>query len=71
MPGISLYYDITEQQLIRPFKEMGLTTFYHSCGSIVPVIDDLIEMGVDILDPIQPDTPVENIVALYETACQY
>lgn len=41
-------------KLIRTFKDMGLSTFYHSCGSIVPVIDDLIEMGVDILDPIQP-----------------
>ena len=41
-------------QLIRPFKEAGCKTFYHSCGSIVPVIPDLIEMGLDILDPIQP-----------------
>ena len=42
------------EQLIRPFKDMGLKTFYHSCGSIVPVIEDFIEMGLDILDPIQP-----------------
>ena len=41
-------------QLIRTFKDMGIMTMYHSCGSIVPVIDDLIEMGLDILDPIQP-----------------
>ncbi len=41
-------------ELIRTFKDMGLITFYHSCGSIVPVIDDLIECGLDILDPIQP-----------------
>jgi uroporphyrinogen decarboxylase len=27
---------------------------YHSCGSLLPVIDDLIEIGVDILNPIQP-----------------
>ena len=40
-------------KLIRRFKDMGLTTFYHSCGSLVPVIDDLIDMGLDILDPIQ------------------
>jgi len=40
--------------LIRTFKDMGLMTFYHSCGSIVPVIDDLIEMGLDVLDPVQP-----------------
>ena len=27
---------------------------YHSCGSIEPFIEDLIEVGVDILNPIQP-----------------
>jgi uroporphyrinogen decarboxylase len=26
---------------------------YHSCGAIVPFLDDLIEIGVDILNPIQ------------------
>lgn len=41
-------------KLIRTFKNMGLVTFYHSCGSIVPVIEDFIEMGLDILDPVQP-----------------
>jgi len=40
-------------RLISVFKKMGLATFYHSCGSLVPVIDDLIECGLDILDPIQ------------------
>lgn len=29
--------------------------FYHSCGYIVPFIDQLIEVGVDILNPIQPE----------------
>ena len=27
---------------------------YHSCGAITPIIDDLIEIGVDVLNPIQP-----------------
>jgi uroporphyrinogen decarboxylase len=40
-------------RLISTFKEMGLSTFYHSCGSLVPVIEDLIEVGLDILEPIQ------------------
>ncbi len=40
-------------RLISTFKQMGLKTFYHSDGSIVPVIDDLIEVGLDLLDPIQ------------------
>jgi len=32
----------------------GAKVRYHSCGSIRPVIPDLIEIGVDILNPIQP-----------------
>lgn len=40
-------------RLISSFREMGLMTFYHSCGSLVPVIDDLIECGLQFLDPIQ------------------
>ena len=30
--------------------------FYHSCGNIEPLVDLFIEAGVDILDPIQPET---------------
>jgi len=29
--------------------------FYHSCGYILPFIDQLIEIGVDILNPVQPE----------------
>lgn len=39
--------------LITPFKKMGLGTFYHSCGSVDAVVDDFIEVGLDLLDPIQ------------------
>jgi len=28
---------------------------YHSCGYITPFINDLIEIGVDILNPVQPE----------------
>ncbi|MFI3168248.1 MAG: uroporphyrinogen decarboxylase family protein [Bacillota bacterium] len=28
-------------------------TFYHSCGSIVNLLDDMIESGTDILNPVQ------------------
>ncbi len=28
-------------------------TFYHCCGSIVRLLDDFMEMGVDILNPVQ------------------
>ncbi len=29
---------------------------YHSCGYIKPLIDDFIEVGVELLNPIQPET---------------
>ena len=27
---------------------------HHSCGAVVPFVDDLVEIGVDILNPVQP-----------------
>ena len=34
-------------------KNTKWKTFYHSCGSIVNLIDDMIDAGVDILNPVQ------------------
>jgi uroporphyrinogen decarboxylase len=34
---------------------LEILIFYHSCGYIIPFIDQLIEIGVDILNPIQPE----------------
>jgi uroporphyrinogen decarboxylase len=31
----------------------GVKFMFHSCGAILPLIEDLIEIGVDILDPLQ------------------
>jgi uroporphyrinogen decarboxylase len=32
----------------------GLDVFYHSCGDIMEIIGDLIDIGVDVLHPLQP-----------------
>ena len=32
----------------------GRLAYYHTCGSVMELIPDLIELGVDILDNIQP-----------------
>ncbi len=34
--------------------EAGLPYIYHGCGRLTEVIDDLIELGVDVLHPIEP-----------------
>jgi uroporphyrinogen decarboxylase len=36
-------------------KKSGCAVFIHSCGNITELIPDLIEMGVDVVDPIQPE----------------
>jgi len=41
-------------------KKRGLWVAYHSCGSIRPIIPDLIEIGLDVLNPIQCNCPGMN-----------
>jgi len=42
-----------QRRFIQMVKEHGARIFYHSCGGITAVVEDLIEIGVDILDPLQ------------------
>ncbi|HHV98431.1 MAG TPA: methyltransferase [Clostridiaceae bacterium] len=65
------------RELIKPyFKERVSYTkkftnaayLHHSCGSVFPIIDDLIDCGADILNPIQPkakDMQPENLKKTY------
>jgi len=43
--------------VIRAGKAINpdLLIFYHSCGYVLPFLNDLIEIGVDILNPVQPE----------------
>ncbi len=51
------------RRLIRPLlaeiyalaKRNGRSVFHHSCGNIHPIIADMIDIGLDILHPIQPE----------------
>jgi uroporphyrinogen decarboxylase len=36
-------------------KSFGYQVAHHSCGSIQPIIEDLIGCGLEILNPVQPD----------------
>jgi uroporphyrinogen decarboxylase len=41
------------RRLIDQAKSYGLTVMHHSCGSIFPIIQDLSDLGADIIHPIQ------------------
>jgi uroporphyrinogen decarboxylase len=36
-------------------KKHGRTVFHHTCGNVYPIIGDMIDSGLDILHPIQPE----------------
>ncbi len=40
--------------------------FYHSCGDMEMFIPDLIEIGVDVLHPVQPECPDMELASLKE-----
>ncbi len=42
-------------RLIEMAKSYGLKVMLHSCGSVRELIPDLIDVGVDILDTLQPE----------------
>ena len=51
--------------VIRAGREVkpDLLIFYHSCGYVLPFLDDLIEVGIDILNPVQPECmPFEAVL---------
>jgi uroporphyrinogen decarboxylase len=55
----------TWRELVRPELERvfavgkahKLPIAYHSCGAVRPIIGDLVEMGLDVLNPVQCNCP--------------
>jgi uroporphyrinogen decarboxylase len=36
-------------------REIGLVVMIHSCGNITDILPDLIEVGVEVVHPLQPE----------------
>ena len=59
--GLMFSKELWKRYFMQPMKELceliksyGAYVAFHSCGAISDIIPELIEMGVDILFPIQP-----------------
>lgn len=57
-------------QMFAEFRKVNpdIKIAWHSCGSIIPIIPDFIEIGLDILNPLQPlarDMQAENLKSLF------
>lgn len=49
------YFKPGMEKLFKMVKDRGLFLFFHSCGDIECLIPELIEMGLDVLNPFQPE----------------
>ncbi len=53
-----IYRDIIkprQKELIDHIKRFtSARIYYHTCGNVMEILDDLIEIGVEVLDPVQP-----------------
>jgi uroporphyrinogen decarboxylase len=64
-PG--MWREMIKPHLKRAFdvgKAHRLAVAYHCCGALRPIIADLIEMGLDVLNPIQCNCPGMNAAEL-------
>jgi uroporphyrinogen decarboxylase len=41
------------KRLVAQAKGYGLKVMYHTCGAVSDIVPDLVECGIDILDPVQ------------------
>ena len=48
-------------------ENTGWKVFFHTCGSIVELMEDLIEAGVDIMNPVQPTAAGMDLKFLKDT----
>ena len=65
-----LWYRYLQPQLAKVVKAAkdvnpNVIIFYHSCGHVTPFIDGLIEAGVEVLNPLQPESM--DVMKLYST----
>ncbi|MBR5465493.1 MAG: hypothetical protein IKU77_06890 [Alistipes sp.] len=57
------------KRLVDQAKSYGLKVVHHSCGAIHPIIQDLFDLGIDVIHPIQAkarDMQAEKLKADFE-----
>ncbi len=73
----SLYCEWLKPRLTRLIREArkkkpDIVIIYHSCGFVEPLIPHLIEAGIDVLNPVQPECmSFEKVFATYKGALSF
>jgi uroporphyrinogen decarboxylase len=43
------------ERIVKRYHDAGVLVILHSCGNITPLVNELVEVGIDVLDPLQPN----------------
>ncbi len=57
------YFKEPERRMVKRCKELGMHYMHHSCGYIEPIIDDLVEIGVESWHSVSPVNDLKAIKA--------
>ncbi len=55
LPMWRKYFKPHYRRIFEAIHRAGKDVFFHSCGNVAAIIPELIELGVDALDPLQPE----------------
>lgn len=54
-----------EIRYAQKIHELGMLYHHHSCGFIMQIIPDLVEIGVDVIDPMMVENDVKGCIEKY------
>ena len=54
------------KKIVSVYKDAGLPVIHHTCGNVLPIIPDLIEVGIDVLNNVQPEAMPRTEVAKFK-----
>ena len=57
------YFKAHYQNVFDVAHRAGMDVIFHSCGNVTAIVPELIDLGVDVLDPVQPSVMDVNEVA--------
>jgi uroporphyrinogen-III decarboxylase len=66
--SVEMYKDILKpvyQRMTKPAQDRGIPIEFHNCGRCEDFIDDMIDFGIKIWDPAQPDNDLVGIKKKY------
>jgi uroporphyrinogen decarboxylase len=67
--SVELWEEFFKEPLRRVIEEthrQGIIYEHHSCGYIEPIFDQLVELGIDAIDPLQIKNPLRQLKDKYQ-----